>query len=224
MPELSTYSLSDFVMFSPSVYYRLFELENQRLWPYHVFVPVAGIVATAMILRANARSRRAAIVMLASAWIVCAWVYFRQSYSTIHTFGNAFAIVFVVQAAALLLQAAAGASSDATIARPIVERAGFALVVYAIFVQPPVFFVLGRPLIQTELFAFMPDPTVLATIGVLAAIPDVVVWLFLVPLVWSLYSGLTLYSMGSDDAFVPLLQAAIALMFGISRWRDRRAI
>ena len=33
MPEWWTYSLSDFLMFSPRTYYRLFELHNAAIWP-----------------------------------------------------------------------------------------------------------------------------------------------------------------------------------------------
>jgi hypothetical protein len=222
MPEWSTYSLSDFLMFSPSVYFRLFEIENRRNWPFQVVAVLAGIAAVAMVLRATARSRRATIAVLACAWLVCAWVYFRQSYSTIHTFGNAFAGMFVVQAAGLLLQAAVGTKVPA-IARPGLERTGLGLCVFALLLQPWICVALGRPPAQTEWFAFMPDPTVLATIGALAAIPNASAWLFPIPLAWSLYSGLTLYAMRSGGTFVPFLQAALAFTFGILRWRHRRA-
>lgn len=222
MPEWSTYSLADFLMFSSSVYYRLFELENRRVWPFQFAALLAGAALIAMIFRANTRHRRAAYIVLACAWIVCAWAYFRQSYSTIHTFANTFAAMFFAQGAALLLQAAARAESAAAFARPRFERSGLALVVFAVALQPLAVFALGRPLAQTQIFAFMPDPTVLATIGALAAIPNASAWLFAIPLLWSLYSGLTLYTMASADAAVALLQAILAFTFGILRWRDRR--
>lgn len=223
MPEWSTYSLSDFLMFSPDVYYRLFEIENRRTWPLQVVAVLAGIAAMAMVFRATARARRAAIAVLAGAWLVCAWAYFRQNYSTIHTFGNAFSGMFVVQAAGLLLQAAVSTKYSA-IARPRLERTGLGLLVFALLLQPWICVALGRPLAQSEWFAFMPDPTVLATIGALAAIPNSSTWLFPIPVAWSLYSGLTLYTMRSGGAFVLFLQAAFVFTFGILRWWDRRAL
>ena len=36
MSEWWTYSLSDFLLFSPRTYYRLFELYNLAVWPWHV--------------------------------------------------------------------------------------------------------------------------------------------------------------------------------------------
>jgi hypothetical protein len=223
MPEWSTYSLSDFLMFSSSVYFRLFELENRRIWPLQVAAVLAGTATIAMICRATGQSRRGAIVVLACAWLACAWAYFRQSYSTIHTFGNTFAAVFVVEAAGLLLQAAVGPKSAATVSRPNVERAGLVLLAFAVFLQPLASVALGRPFAQTEWFAFMPDPTVLATIGALTAIPKTSTWLFAIPLIWSLYSGLTLYTMQSGAALVPFLQAVLACAFSILRWRERRS-
>lgn len=222
MTEWWTYSLTDFLMFSPSVYYRLFELENQRLWPYQLVSPLAGVAIMAMILRGNVRSQRAAIALVACAWLVCAWTYFRQGYSTIHTFGNAFAIVFAAQATAMLLHAWAGTWPTATIAPSVVERVGLALLVFAIFLQPLLCLALRRPLAQSESFAFMPDPTVLATIGAFIAISRIPAWLFAVPLAWSLYSCATLYTMGSASAIGPLVQAALAIVFGVWRWRLTR--
>jgi len=210
MPEWWTYSLADFLMFSPGVYYRLFELENRRLWPYQIVALLAGIAAIALLVRSTARSRRTAIAAFAGAWGVCGWVYFHESYATIHTYANAFAWLFFAQAAALLLQVALGTERRTHPASPAVERAGIALAAFAILVLPLLTYALGRPFAQAESFALMPDPTALATVGMLIALRNASAWLFPIPLVWSLYSGLTLYTMGCAGATVPLLTAGIA--------------
>jgi hypothetical protein len=41
MSEWWSYTLSDFLLFSPRTYYRLFELHNAEWWPAH-FVAVVG--------------------------------------------------------------------------------------------------------------------------------------------------------------------------------------
>lgn len=43
MFEWWTYTLSDFLMFSPQVYYRLFELYNRALWPTQLLTVGAGV-------------------------------------------------------------------------------------------------------------------------------------------------------------------------------------
>jgi len=219
MPEWWTYSLADFLMFSPSVYFRLFELENQRLWPYQFVAILCGIALAATIMRASARSQRAALVLLAAAWLACAWTYFWRSYATIHTYAHTFAIVFAVQAAGLLLQAAL--STRSTAPSPPAGRIGLGLFLFALLLQPLTALAFGRPLAQAEWFALMPDPTVLATLGVLIALPRIGAWLFAIPLLWSLYSGLTLYALGSGAAWLAFMQAAVALVAPIAL-RTRR--
>src|SRR5205807_4521090 len=50
MSEWWTYSLSDFLLFSPRTYYRLFELYNLALWPGQIAAIALGIVLLALLL------------------------------------------------------------------------------------------------------------------------------------------------------------------------------
>ncbi len=43
MSEWWTYTLSDFLLFSPRVYYRLLELHNHALWPAHLLTIARGL-------------------------------------------------------------------------------------------------------------------------------------------------------------------------------------
>lgn len=226
MVEWGSYSLADFLMFSPGVYRRLFELENQRLWPWHLLIVPAGIAIALLLLRADAGARRAALVLLAGAWGSCAWLYFHLGYATIHTFGNAFAALFGAQAAALLLQAAMRVrTADA---RPTLERIGVGLFLAALLVVPLAWFACGRPLAQTEVFALMPDPTALATIGALLALRGASALLFAIPSLWSLYSGFTLYTMQqntlSGEALAVFAATVLALAAGLARSRRPRGV
>jgi hypothetical protein len=223
MAQWWTYSLADFLMFSPATYFRLFELENLRLWPYQLPAPLAGVFAV-MLARGGERAQRAALVLLALACGVCAWTYFHLYYATIHTFANLFAIAFAVQAAVLSLQAAVGVANAAGNERQGARRFGIALAVLAIIALPLLPAAFGRPLAQAEIFAFMPDPTVLAMIGILIATRGASAALFVIPLAWSLYSALTLYTLASAQALMPMLAAALAAVFAVLRQIDRRSM
>src|SRR5262245_64197596 len=48
MPEWWTYSLSDFLMFSPRTYYRQFELLNAEVWPAQVVALALGLAIPAL--------------------------------------------------------------------------------------------------------------------------------------------------------------------------------
>ena len=44
MPDWWSYGFSDFLLFSPRVYYRQFELHNQTLWPVQIIAAGLGII------------------------------------------------------------------------------------------------------------------------------------------------------------------------------------
>ena len=48
MSEWWTYCLSDFLMFSPRTYHRLFELANADIWPLQIVAIAAGLAACAI--------------------------------------------------------------------------------------------------------------------------------------------------------------------------------
>jgi hypothetical protein len=89
--------------------------------------------------------------------------------------------------------------------------------VYALAIHPLIAPLSGRPWTQAEIFGLAPDPTVIATLGVLvaAARPN---WLLLIlPLLWCIISGLTLWTMESPEA--PLVPLAAAVTLGIAAWK-----
>ena len=58
MSEWWTYSLSDLLLFSPRTYYRLFELHNLAVWPWHVLAILLGLAVLVLWLRARRRRAR----------------------------------------------------------------------------------------------------------------------------------------------------------------------
>ena len=51
MDEWWTYRLSDFLLFSPHTYYRLFELYNIDVWPLQILALSLGIAVIVLIKR-----------------------------------------------------------------------------------------------------------------------------------------------------------------------------
>ena len=75
----------------------------------------------------------------------------------------------------------------------------------------------GRAWTQAGIFGVAPDPTAVATLGV-ALMADRVAWnIVVVPLVWCVVSGATLWTMASPDAFVMLPVALLGL--GLVAWK-----
>lgn len=84
MPEWWTYSLSDFLMFSPRVYYRLFELYNGAVWPAHLVALGLGFAVLYALARPSWVLRRAAALALAAIWVWIAWGFFWQRYAEVN--------------------------------------------------------------------------------------------------------------------------------------------
>ena len=102
MSEWWTYSLTNFLLFSPRTYYRLFELTNADVWPLQLVTLALGIAIAFLMLRPRAWSGRAIAAILAALWLLVAWAYLLERYDTINWAARYFAIAFVLQAALLV--------------------------------------------------------------------------------------------------------------------------
>ncbi|TMJ91515.1 MAG: hypothetical protein E6G77_26110 [Alphaproteobacteria bacterium] len=100
---------------------------------------------------------------------------------------------------------------------PVISPRALCIFVFALFAWPLVGRLLGRPWLQAELFGIAPDPTVVATLGVLIA-ADRTRWeLLVVPMLWCAISGATLWAMQSPDAL--LAPAAALLVLVLACWK-----
>jgi hypothetical protein len=228
MTEWWTYRLQDFLMFAPRTYYRLFELANTELWPAHVLTFGLGVAILVFSLAAARWPRCAlpACVLLALLWGWVAWAFMWQRYSSINWAARGFAIGFALEGVLLLVYGAVAAGPRA--ARPAgVRQVTLGLWLLALVLHPAIAPLLGRPWLQAEWFGIAPDPTALATLGLLlqvsravrspaARVLGVLTWG--VPLLWCAISGATLLAMQSPAAALLPMAAVVALW---AAWRSR---
>lgn len=218
MSEWWTYSPHDLLMFAPRTYYRLFELHNAAVWPWHLLALACGLALLALLWRGGVLAGRLLAAILAGCWLWVAWSFLLARYATINLAASYFAALFVAEAVLLL---AVGTIAGRLRFEARGHRLGVALFVFALLVQPWLGRVFGRPLSQAEVFAIAPDPTALATLGLLATVPGAWKWALLpIPLVWCAITGGTLWAMSAPDAW--LAPAAAALAVTASLWPARR--
>jgi len=216
MSEWWTYSLSSFLLFSARTYYRLFELTNADVWPLQIVTLAAGLAILVLIVRRTASGSRVVAAILAALWLFVAWAYMLQRYDPINFAARYYAIGFALQAALLVW---AGVIRD-RLRFDSAKWIGIALIIYALVLHPLIAPLSGRPWTQAEIFGLAPDPTVIATLGVLvaAARPN---WLLLIlPLLWCIISGLTLWTMESPEAPVIAVAGLLAIAACFVRNRD----
>ena len=97
--------------------------------------------------------------------------------------------------------------------RGVAGWAGLALAATGIAAYPLLPPLFGRPWSAAELFGIAPDPTAIATLGLLlAGRARLLAMLVPIPLAWCVLGGLTLLAMGDAQAWLPLGAAAIALV------------
>jgi hypothetical protein len=210
MSEWWTYSLTSFLLFSARTYYRLFELYNADVWPLQLVTLALGVAIVALIFRRAASSGRIIAVVLAAFWLFVAWAFLLERYDPINFVARYFALGFAAQAALLIwtgvirdrLQFDSGS---------VAGKIGLALVSYALLAHPLIAPLSGRPWAQAEIFGIALDPTALATLGVLLAASRPHWHLMILPALWCMITGLTLWAMESPEAPVAPLIAAIAL-------------
>jgi hypothetical protein len=101
--------------------------------------------------------------------------------------------------------------------RGLAGIAGAAMLTTSLFAYPALAPLLGRGWRQAEVFGIAPDPTVIGTAGLLLLTEPPQWKLGVVPLVWCLFSGLTLWAMKSPEAVLLLLATITFIAAGFRR-------
>jgi hypothetical protein len=219
MSEWWTYSLTDFLLFSPRTYYRLFELYNEALWPAHVIMLVV-ICAILMGLHTSQAGRPIA-TLLAALWAWVAFAFHAERYATVNWAAIYFAWAFALQAALLLwaglVRPQFRIRSDG--ARP--AQAAILIFIASTILIPTITFLATRELRQAEVFGLAPDPTATATVALLAMVDRPPRHLFVIPILWCIVTALTLIAMESYGALATPLAGALALF--VAAWKARAA-
>jgi hypothetical protein len=220
MSEWWTYTLSDFLLFSPRVYYRLFELHNNALWPAQLVTLVLGLAILVMLLRPVRARERIIPVLLGGLWLWIAWAFFWERYATINWASVYVAPVFVLEG--LLLIGIGLARGGLALSRGggFPNYAGIALFALTLAGYPLIAPAMGRPWSAAEVFGIAPDPTAVATLAVLALAQGRVRWaLIVIPGLWCAVTGTTLWTMESGEFLAAPLGALAAVGIALLRRR-----
>jgi len=219
MSEWWTYSLRDFLLFSPHTYYRLFELYNQALWPLHLLALTIALAILLLWWKRNPLAARYSAALLALCWAWVAWAYHWQRYASINWAAEYFALAFALEAALLLWLGVWRKGLELSKDRH--TKTGLALYAFALLVYPALGMLPGRTVFQAEFFGMMPDPTALATLGLLLLFNKrKAAWLLPIPVLWSVVSGATLWSMGAAEFWILPLAALITISLMMRKKRE----
>jgi len=210
MEEWLNYPLEDLLLFSRETYLRLFELYHRDVWPAHILAAAFGLAMLPAILHGRLARIQAVLVVLAAMWAWVAYVFHAQRYAEINWAAENFGWLFAAQAGLMVL--AAIWPGDLRPGAVWARWTGAAVFVFALVVLPLAGLALGRAWSQVEFFALTPDPTAIATLGVMVALAGAWRWaLALIPLAWCVIGGGTLLAMDSPEAYILWGAAGVGL-------------
>lgn len=194
MSEWWTYTISDFLLFSPRTYFRLVARYNAAVWPGQLLGLAAGLVIGWLALRPGRPAGRIVAGLLAALWIWVGWAFLWRRFATINWAAAYLAWLFALEAGLLLWSGVVRGSLQFRIRAGLAGRAG--LVGYGLAL---VGYPLAAPLFnhgweRAQVFGIMPDPTVLGTLALVIAADRRPV-LLVVPGVWALVSAAMQWAM-----------------------------
>jgi len=213
MQDWWTYTLSDFLLFSPRTYYRMLERHNDSTWPAHVLVLLLGLTLAAMVRRPSAKQGRVICLTLALLWIWISWTFLWQRYARINWAVTYLIPLFAVEVVLLLWVGLMRKGSSFRLRRDIAGLLGGGLFLVGVVLYPTLAPLLGRGWPRSEVFGVAPDPTVIGTLGLLLLLQRGPRWPLLgVPLLWCGISAATLWALGAPEAWILLLSLVLGVI------------
>lgn len=225
MPDWLTYRLSDFVLFSPRTYYRMFELYHTQIWPIHLVV-IGSVVAIVVLLRREEAWRDRAIAgVLAAWWLWVAIAFHLQRYATINWAARYFAALFAIQALLLVWFGVIRPRLRFRLSRERAAQLAAGLLAVALVLEPIAGRIAGRSWRQVEMFGLTPDPTAIATLAFLAlSTTRPHRGLIVIPAVWCAVGAATLSALGSPEAWLVMFAGLAGLILALRRDASIRAV
>lgn len=210
-----SYSLQDLVLFSTEAFFRLFELNNNALWPLQIFMLVVAVMLFILAQRTDRKSANSLAIILALLWCLVGWQFFHKLYAQINLAAIWFALLFSLEALLLLILGLRLSRRKLFYNRmPHSTYPGAMLLFYAAAIHPLAGLMFDRNWQGLEIFGIAPDPTALGTLGILLMMPGVKPRILaVIPFTWCLISGLTYLAM---DMPLGLITPAIALLASIA--------
>ncbi|MDX1572730.1 MAG: DUF6064 family protein [Methylophaga sp.] len=207
----SSYALQDFIPFTVDIYFRLLERMNETFWPLHLLSLSLGLAALWLAIKNRGRL---ACLLVAPVWVFVAFAFFFQRYAELNWAGSYIGSFFVAQAILFILIALAGKDLDNKSCKKPSAVIGIAIAFIGLIGWPFIALLTGGHMYQSEVFGIHAGPTVITTLGLsLIMFRGWALWLMaMIPALWLLFSGLTLWGLGIPVSMILFIVLAIGLI------------
>lgn len=207
----SSYALQDFIPFTADIYFRLIERMSESFWPLHLLTLAVGFVALWFALKNHVRL---ASLFIAPVWAFIAIAFFIQRYAELNWAGSYIGYLFFAQAFLLSVIALTGIGLDNSPRKRPPAVIGIAITLVGLIGLPFIAPLTGSYWCQSEVFGIHADPSAMTTLGlILIMFRGWALWLIaIIPSLWLLISGLTLWVLGASSAIVLFIVLVIGLI------------
>jgi len=207
--------------FTQAQFFAVFVTYNNAIWPAQWLAYALGIVLTVVAWRGREGAARTVATALGILWAWTGVAYHWLHFASINPAAYIFGAAFVLQAALLLVVALRPFAWRR--ARGVRRAAGLAAILYALLVYPLLGLVLGHGWPAMPAFGVAPCPLTLFTLGLLLLAANAPLWLFAIPLLWSVIGGLAAWLLGvPEDLGLWVVGALTAALLLLSRRRLRQ--
>lgn len=214
--DWASYTLSDFILFSPEAYLALFDGQyNFRRRFVLITLDIASILVLIPLIgiRPKVFWSRLGSLCLAATLIFVAYDFLWLRFLPINYMARYYAIGFVVQALLIFYVGVVRGQLFVVAPRGYSRTVGLGLVGYGFIFKLIVDSLISNNWIRSDFFGEAPDPTVIVLIGILILSKEALgqrwnMILLALPILWCVISGLTL--MGLDlPGYLPLFIIAV---------------
>jgi hypothetical protein len=209
--------------FTVAQFFAVFADYNTAIWPLQIVAyGLGGLAVIALWLR-RPLANQVILSVLAIMWALNGIGYHFLFFAEINPIAKAFALFFLLQS--ILFAASVMVPNDLRFEIRLNFRsvAGLFFIVYALLIYETLGYWAGHRLMAGPLFGVAPCPTTIFTIGtLLLARGKWVVWLSIIPILWSLIGVAAAFQFGvPEDLALPVAGAMLLLSVAMDWVRER---
>jgi Family of unknown function (DUF6064) len=201
----------------------VFAAYNAAIWPFQIAAYGLGLVVLSAVFVPSRGLMRIGLAALAILWAITGIGYHLIFFAKINPVAPAFAALFVVQAILFVASAFRPADLRLHLGWDFRTVAGLVTIVYGVAIYPVLGIWAGHGLMAGPMFGVAPCPTTIFTIGLLLLSRGRwVVWLSVIPFLWSLIGLAAALQLGiPEDLGMPVAGVALAGVLGWEAWLGR---
>ncbi|WP_309663497.1 DUF6064 family protein [Tabrizicola sp.] len=211
--------------FTVADFLAVFAAYNAAIWPVQIAAYALGLLAVAAIVIPRSGLMRSAFAALSVLWAFTGIGYHLLFFASINPLASLFAAFFVLQAILLLASAIRPGDLHLQFGQDVRSTAGLITLVYALAIYPVLGILAGHGGTAGPMFGVAPCPTTIFTIGLLLfARGRWVIWLSVIPIMWSLIGLAAAIQLGIwEDLAMPVTAIGLGGALALPLW-TRRAV